>query len=71
MRVIAPFVLCSLLVALPAAAQSQFPPPASQKVDYDKDVKPLLAENCYSCHGATAEQSRPATGSPAERAARR
>ena len=26
-------------------------------MDYDKDVKPLLAQNCYSCHGAEVQQS--------------
>ncbi len=26
-------------------------------MDYDKDVKPLLAQNCYSCHGPDVQQS--------------
>lgn len=41
----------------PLAAQSQLPPAATAKVDYDKDVRPLLAQNCYSCHGDTVQQS--------------
>lgn len=24
---------------------------AEAEVDYAKDVKPILAKNCYSCHG--------------------
>ncbi|MFN3651714.1 MAG: DUF1553 domain-containing protein [Armatimonadota bacterium] len=24
---------------------------AAQKVEFDRDVKPILAENCYTCHG--------------------
>ena len=40
------FLASSLLLA----AQSQLPPAASGGVDYFKDVKPLLAQNCYSCH---------------------
>src|SRR5215471_11862020 len=32
-----------LLPALPAFAQS--------KVEYNRDVRPILAENCFACHG--------------------
>lgn len=53
-------VLCALVAAWltlsPLAAQ-QPPLPALVVVDYDKDVKPLLAQNCYACHGAEAQQS--------------
>jgi ankyrin repeat protein len=45
-----------LAASLPLAAQ-QLPPPATVKVDYDKDVRPLLEQNCYSCHGDTVQQS--------------
>ena len=41
----------------PALAQVPFPPAASRSVDYDADVRPLLAQNCYSCHGPEAQQS--------------
>src|SRR5688572_22733335 len=27
------------------------PPPATRKVDFVKDVRPILADKCYSCHG--------------------
>jgi ankyrin repeat protein len=39
------------------AAQTQLPPAAARQVDYFKDVKPLLARNCYSCHGDEAQQA--------------
>jgi ankyrin repeat protein/mono/diheme cytochrome c family protein len=39
------------------AAQDQLPPAASVKVDYDQQVRPLLAQNCYSCHGPEVQQS--------------
>ncbi|GIW79084.1 MAG: cytochrome c [Gemmatales bacterium] len=29
-----------------------------QKVDYVKDIKPILAEKCFSCHGALKQRSR-------------
>jgi ankyrin repeat protein len=41
----------------PALAQVPLPPAATRSVDYDADVRPLLAQNCYSCHGPEAQQS--------------
>src|SRR5688572_18434805 len=46
-----------LIMCAPLAAQSQLPPASSVKVDYDKDVRPLLSQNCYSCHGSEVQQS--------------
>ena len=48
-------LVSSLLVSLGAQAPQPKAPAAA--VDYDKDVKPLLAQNCYSCHGADVQQS--------------
>ena len=31
---------------------SKLPPPASGPVDFAKDIQPLFAAKCYSCHGA-------------------
>lgn len=45
------------LSAVPARAQTAMPPPSSRTVDYDGDVKPILAQHCYSCHGPEAQQS--------------
>ena len=50
-------LVASSLASLPAAAQTPLPPPATVTVDYDKDVKPLFAQHCYSCHGPQAQQS--------------
>ena len=44
-------------VASPLFAQAPFPPAAPRTVDYDADVRPILAQNCYSCHGPEAQQS--------------
>jgi ankyrin repeat protein len=49
------FVL--LASSVPLAAQTQLPPASTARIDYDRDVKPLLAENCYTCHGDTVQQS--------------
>src|SRR5688572_6309186 len=39
------------------ATQIKLPPAASRKVDYQQDIKPLLAEKCYSCHGPDVQQA--------------
>src|SRR5215468_7278361 len=48
-----------MMVALssPLLAQTKLPPDASMKVDYLKDVRPLMAQNCFSCHGPDVQQS--------------
>ena len=42
---------------VPPAAQNKLPPAASRKVDYKQDIQPLLAQKCYSCHGADVQQA--------------
>src|SRR5215471_16790632 len=50
--------LIFMLVVIPLVwAQSKFPPAASRKVDYKRDIQPLLAQNCYSCHGPEVQQA--------------
>lgn len=47
------FTLLLLFAAIPfVGAQSKLPPAANRKVDYKQDIQPLLAQNCYSCHGS-------------------
>ena len=53
----APVLLLLATSGLPASAQTPLPPPAARTVDYDGDVRPILAQNCYSCHGLEAQQS--------------
>ena len=45
--------------SLPLAAQQRntMPPASAATVDYEKDVKPILQQNCYSCHGDAVQQS--------------
>jgi mono/diheme cytochrome c family protein len=49
--------LVPLLALTAAAADPELPPAAARKVDYAKDVQPILAKNCYSCHGEKKQQS--------------
>ncbi len=45
-------VLCALgLQTFPRPARTQNATPAP-KVDYQKDIQPILEKNCYSCHSA-------------------
>jgi hypothetical protein len=36
---------------------SKLPPPANRSVNFMTDVEPILAANCYSCHGPRKEES--------------
>ncbi|MBL8176926.1 MAG: ankyrin repeat domain-containing protein [Bryobacterales bacterium] len=40
-----------MLVAAPLAAQTNLPPPSKNKIDFIRDVEPILAQKCHSCHG--------------------
>lgn len=48
-------------LCLPLAAQSTeqltLPPAATVQIDYEKHVKPILAQKCHSCHGEDVQQS--------------
>src|SRR5690242_2500910 len=36
----------------PAADPPKLPPASAAKIDFDKDVRPILAASCVKCHGA-------------------
>jgi hypothetical protein len=46
-----------ILIASLAMAETKLPPAVNRKVDYTKDVQPLLAQKCYACHGEEVQQS--------------
>ena len=52
MRVTLLFVTVSV-----AFAATNLPPSANRKIDFEKDVQPILAQKCYSCHGEDVQQS--------------
>jgi hypothetical protein len=41
----------AVLLAAAGGAEDALPPPAERKVDFVKDIQPLLSANCLSCHG--------------------
>src|SRR5690349_6500411 len=42
---------CCLAIAFAAMRLLVAAPPAVQVPDFNRDIQPLLADNCYSCHG--------------------
>lgn len=55
-----PWMPLSLLLAVaasPCLADEALPPPADKPVDFVRDVQPLLARSCYSCHGPEKQNS--------------
>ena len=46
-----------VLAAAFAMGATKMPPAADRKVDFEKDVQPLLEQKCYSCHSEEAQQS--------------
>lgn len=52
------FIVVLIVLAIPIAmAQNRFPPASARKVDYSRDIQPLLAQHCYTCHGADVQQA--------------
>src|SRR6266478_613489 len=47
-----------LLVMLSSAfGETKVPPSTNRKIDFEKDVQPVLSQKCYSCHGEDVQQS--------------
>ena len=46
-----------LTITVTLAAQTKLPSAAQAKVDFEKDVQPILAQKCHSCHGDEVQQS--------------
>ncbi|MEO6434261.1 MAG: DUF1549 domain-containing protein, partial [Tepidisphaeraceae bacterium] len=42
--------------AKPAAALA--PAPSNRKIDFNRDIRPILTDNCYFCHGPDKEQRK-------------
>ena len=53
-----PLSVFAVVFALPVVLEAAEPPAASGRhVDYEKDIQPILARSCYSCHGPKKEES--------------
>jgi hypothetical protein len=52
--------VCVLIVALLLASPlraAELPPAAEQKIDFARDIRPLLSQHCWSCHGEKKQES--------------
>src|SRR5579871_2273788 len=60
MTALSRFSACPLVVfaALALWPQALRAGDAETKVLYDRDVRPILADNCYACHGPDAQQRK-------------
>jgi mono/diheme cytochrome c family protein len=57
--------LATLAVALFQAAASELPPAATRTVEFVKDVQPIFAKSCVSCHGPEKQKGGYRLDSPA------
>src|SRR5687767_13198540 len=48
-------LLCAAVASI--AAPANLPPPADRKIDFVKDVRPIFAASCHSCHGPEKQRS--------------
>jgi mono/diheme cytochrome c family protein len=59
---VAALLLATTLVAAdkkpPVIDVSKIPLPAPRKVDFEKEVYPMLKESCFSCHGAEKQKGK-------------
>src|SRR5687767_13120895 len=58
---IPPVAVVALLLAVGAADDkkpdsAKLPPAAEGKIDFDTDIKPILAAHCVKCHGPTRQK---------------
>src|SRR6266496_273113 len=60
-RLLARLLLAALFACPGAGAAevdvSKLPPAASRKVDFVKDIQPILAKSCYECHGEKKQEA--------------
>jgi mono/diheme cytochrome c family protein len=50
-------ILVLLFILLGTASAAELPPPSTTKVDFARDIEPVLRRSCYACHGPQQQMS--------------
>jgi mono/diheme cytochrome c family protein len=58
MKVFAPFRALAALTLLALASASFAAPAAEAPIDFNREIRPILSDNCFSCHGFDAKKRK-------------
>ena len=50
-------LLCAAIVSAATSSAQDLPPAAKTKIDFARDIEPLLARRCFVCHGPAQQMS--------------
>ena len=56
-RMLIALLSVALAAGTAALEQNSLPAPATQRVDFDRDIAPIFREHCIECHGPKKQKS--------------